>query len=206
MSKPAESKPRGHQARKSAATRRTVIEATLTCIRERGYAALTMEEVARAAGVSRGAVMHHFPGKADVIASAVRALHEQRLNAMRQAVTEIKLEDDLIDDALGAYWRITNTESFWTFHQLFVAARSDKDLDQILSPLARQFDKEWENTAYELFEPIYGSETDLAIDLCRSVVEGMVLGGHLRGKGAKPRIARLLDVLASHLHDIASKP
>ncbi len=202
MQKPVVKNPHGRQAQKSAATRQAVVDATLSCIRKSGYGAVTMEDIAREAGVSRGAMMHHFPAKADVIATAVRMLHERRLATLRREIAAIALEKDLIDHALRAYWRITNTQDFWTFHQLFVAARTDRDLAATLNPLARRFDKEWEDAAYELFEPIYGAQTDLAIDLCQSLVEGMVLGGHLRGKGAKARIERLLGVLSARLHQI----
>ena len=202
MQKSTPSKPEGRQAQKSAATRRAVVDATLSCIAKHGYGAVTMEDIAREAGVSRGAMMHHFPGKADVIATAVRMLHERRLATLRREIADISVDKDLIDHALRAYWRITNTPDFWTFHQLFVAARTDRDLAATLDPLARRFDKEWEDAAYELFEPIYGTQTDLAIDLCQSLIEGMVLGGHLRGKGAKVRIERLLDVLSARLHQI----
>lgn len=202
MRKTVKQNPQGRQAQKSAATRRAVVDATLSCIRKAGYGAATMENIAREAGVSRGAMMHHFPGKADVIAAAVRTLHERRLATLRREIANIAPEHDLIDNALRAYWRTTNTEDFWIFHQLFVAARTDRELAATLTPLARRFDKEWEEAAYELFEPMYGAQTDLAIDLCQSLVEGMVLGGHLRGRGAKARIERLLEVLSARLHQI----
>ncbi len=51
------------QEERSAETRRRLLDATVACLFERGYAGTTTTELARRAGVSRGAQMHHFPKK-----------------------------------------------------------------------------------------------------------------------------------------------
>lgn len=54
------------QAERSGATREALIEAGRALFAERGYAAVGTEEIVRAAGVSRGALYHHFDGKRDL--------------------------------------------------------------------------------------------------------------------------------------------
>ena len=64
------------QAERSAATRDALVTAARGLFGARGYANVGTEEVVRAAGVSRGALYHHFADKAELFAAVLESVEE----------------------------------------------------------------------------------------------------------------------------------
>src|SRR3954464_15263723 len=69
---------RRSQAERSAATREALLDATLACLVEDGYARTTTARVAERAGVSRGAHLHHFQTRDALLAAAADHLTAKR--------------------------------------------------------------------------------------------------------------------------------
>src|SRR5580693_4677495 len=76
------------QEERSAETRGRLLDATVAWLFERGYAGTTTTEIANRAGVSRGAQLHHFPKKDELVVSALEHVFELRLSEMSAAVAE----------------------------------------------------------------------------------------------------------------------
>lgn len=68
---PAEPRVRRTHAERTAETRSRVIEAVFACIAEVGFARTTATEITRRAGVTWGAVQHHFGGKDGLLVAVV---------------------------------------------------------------------------------------------------------------------------------------
>ena len=67
--------------------RQSLLQATIEVIGRNGLAALTVQDVAQAAGVSKGALFHHFSSKQALVDEAVGALigeFEARVRALLQ--------------------------------------------------------------------------------------------------------------------------
>ena len=77
------------QAQKSAMTRDRILDAAINCFVELGYTNVTTAKVASSAGVSRGAMLHHFPSKTELIQAAVEYLHDKLLEDYTQRVAGI---------------------------------------------------------------------------------------------------------------------
>jgi AcrR family transcriptional regulator len=171
--------PAGWQAQKSAATRKRIVEAAIRCFVELGYAGTTTIAIAARAGLSRGAMLHHFPSKIDVVRAAVDYLHGKRLKAFRRALERgAPADGDRVRQALEAYVGHVRHPLFVAFFELAVAARTDRELAAILAPAHAAFEREWYRTAHEVFPDWRerGLQFELALDLSRTMIEGMALG------------------------------
>jgi AcrR family transcriptional regulator len=77
------------QAQKSAMTRDRILDAAINCFINLGYTNVTTAKVASTAGVSRGAMLHHFPSKTELIQAAVEYLHGKLLEDYTARVNSI---------------------------------------------------------------------------------------------------------------------
>lgn len=167
----------GRQAQKSASTRKLIVEAALQCLIKYGYAQTTTPRIAEEAGLSRGAMMHHFTNRHTVVQAAIEYLHTKRLRAFRRAVSSLPDDQPHLHDALIAYWRHVTHPLFFAFHELAVASRTDADLEKILRPAEQSFYREWYKLAVDLF-PEWQSDKekfDIALNLVQVTLEGLVI-------------------------------
>jgi len=72
----------------AAVTRATVLKAALSVFSAKGYAAATLDDVAKAAKVTRGAIYWHFKGKADLYNTLVEEMSARGASIVQQAVAE----------------------------------------------------------------------------------------------------------------------
>ena len=74
----------GLRERKKEQTRRLIAEAAHRLFTERGFDAVTVSEVARAADVSEGTVFNYFPTKEELFYSGMEAFEVRLIDAVRQ--------------------------------------------------------------------------------------------------------------------------
>ena len=65
---------RGKHAERSQATRQHLIDTAIRVIQDRGYEAASLHEVAKAAGMTTGAVQHHFESRAVLMMQVLAGL------------------------------------------------------------------------------------------------------------------------------------
>jgi len=162
------------QATKSAQTRSKVVDATIHCIIKFGYANITTPQIAAEAGLSRGAMRHHFRNGAAIIKAAVIELHERRLRAFRRA-SETESHDP--GTMVQAYWKQLQNPTFVAFHELALAARTSTKLARILLPLEKEFRERFLEEAFALF-PEWSTQREafgIAMTFSQTFLEGMAI-------------------------------
>jgi AcrR family transcriptional regulator len=90
------------QAERRAATRDALIAAGRALFAEQGYGAVGTETIVQAAGVSRGALYHHFADKAELFAAVFEAVEASVIARIGVVVAGSGLADPIALMRLGA--------------------------------------------------------------------------------------------------------
>ena len=139
-SKSAEAAARPRRKR-SAATRQEIIEATIECFVQIGYARTTTTEIAKLAGYTRGAVQHYFPTTEHVLKASINYLTKSWLDSYMTAAGNAPPGTDYIDYSVDTLWRFVNDRLFIAWQELVSASRTDKSLRRIIMPAAGKFER-----------------------------------------------------------------
>lgn len=171
------------QAERRTETRNALLEASLACLVEDGYAGLTTRRVAQRAGVSAATLRVYFPNRAAFVAAALGRFAIE----LRGQVTDRSLGSvppvERFRASLDALWEICNGPIFSTFSELIVAARRDEDAREGLVAAERAVTREIAETAAGLFpEDIGNPRFRLLVDLAISSMRGLAMFGPVTPK------------------------
>ena len=139
------------QEERSAETRARLLDATVECLLELGYASTTTTEVAARAGVSRGAQLHHFPTKEELVLAGLEHLFARRYQEFVSAFERLPAGTDRAAAAIDLLWKIIGSETFYAWLELAVAGRSDARLGRRVRELGSRIAQEVERTFRALF-------------------------------------------------------
>jgi AcrR family transcriptional regulator len=195
----------GWQAQKSAMMRNTILDAAVDCFITIGYGSTTTAKIAEKAGVSRGAMLHHFPSKTELVQAAVEYLHDQLVGLYSESIDKIT-HDLPVDErnrlGLQGYWQYLSSDLFTAYHELCVAGRTDPELQSILEHTIERFDKGVADANLQLFPEWAerGELFELAMDITKFLMEGMAVS-QIVGQREK-RVERMIDYLGDRLDEI----
>ncbi|MFE5289123.1 TetR/AcrR family transcriptional regulator [Nocardia sp. NPDC056611] len=120
--------PRRTQEQRSTETRTRLLDATIECLVEYGYAGTTTPRVAERAGVTRGAQVHHFGSKSELVVAAISHLAQRRTEAAMKEIGRVRSTEDPIAATLEAMWELHQGPLFIAAIELWVASRTDRVL------------------------------------------------------------------------------
>lgn len=113
------------QPERRAAMRARLLDATVQCLVEVGWAGTTLPEVVARAGVGRGAQVHHFPTKAELIGAVGDHLLVTNQRQFLAAFEALEPAERTIDAALDVLWNILQSHTWTAVMELGVASRTD---------------------------------------------------------------------------------
>jgi AcrR family transcriptional regulator len=165
------------QEERSAATRAALLDATIECLVEYGYANLTTTRVVERAGVSRGAQVHHFPTKAELVSEAVRHLAGKRIEEFLQTMPRLpRSEERRVSRILDLVWEVHNSPLFEAALELWVAARTDPELRASLVAVERDVSQTVASVGPSLFpELASGPDFQTDVDSAMAAIRGLAL-------------------------------
>ncbi|MFI6776590.1 TetR/AcrR family transcriptional regulator [Nocardia sp. NPDC050412] len=127
---------------RSRITRQRLLEATIDCLAEMGWAAATVSVVAERAGVSRGAAQHHFPTREDLITAALEYMFDTRTQqskdealAMAALAGGVERTEAVVAGLVDSY----TSPLFKAALQVWTHAAADPALRERIVPLEAKF-------------------------------------------------------------------
>jgi AcrR family transcriptional regulator len=127
------------QEERTASMRQRLVDATVDCLLRLGWAGTTTVEIAKRARVSRGAQLHHFPTKAELVTTAVQHLFDRRVTEFRIAFATLPKGANRSETAIDLLWRFFTGPTYYAVLELMVAARTDAALRRNVSEVHRRF-------------------------------------------------------------------
>ncbi|MGD0881237.1 MAG: TetR/AcrR family transcriptional regulator [Acidimicrobiales bacterium] len=162
----------GRAQRRGDRTRDAIVEETIRCINEEGFAAASASHIAERAGVTWGVIQYHF-GDRNGLLSAVIA---HGFQCFRTAIASVSVPDGTsrqrVEAVVGAAWTAFSSAESRASLEILISARASRDQARIgeLEHMARDM--------RELSSVLIGSGNDSGH---HGAVVGEVLWATLRG-------------------------
>jgi AcrR family transcriptional regulator len=176
MATTADQPQRRSQAQRSASTREALLDATIACLVDDGYANTTTSRVAERAGVSRGAHLHHFQTRHALVAAAMERLAERRGEELLLAAERLPAGRERLVQGLDLLWAGYASPLFQAAIDLWSHARTDPDLRERLAPVERRLDRQTLQVTRRLFPDLAEREDfERLIELATATMRGLAL-------------------------------
>jgi len=196
----------GNRKEQQAAEAKTAICAAVTeCLDRHGYAETSINRIIDTAGISRGALTHHFPSKEALIVETAERLLSRIMDPKttlrgRQKRNE-GTEAEVAADLLYLWQRVVNTAEGRAWLEILNASRTDRALRQQIGDRLQQWNTMMNDQVGRQYRPT-GTDDDVRTlwTICRIFMRGMLT--HQSSAPEDDNLAvmnRFIDLLAPHM-------
>ncbi|EWM11806.1 transcriptional regulator, TetR family [Kutzneria sp. 744] len=194
---------RQRQADRSRETRRKLMEATVDCLVEHGWSGTTTTQVAERAGVSRGAQLHHFRTRNELVTAAVEYVGHESAEQLLRESERVTAAPDRTRAVVELVVDFFASPMFTAALELWVAARTDPELKPVVVELEARLGRQCHRLTVELLgadekRPGVRETVQATLDLAR----GLALANQLTDDSR--RRARIVRQWASMLDDVVN--
>ncbi|MFI7600180.1 TetR/AcrR family transcriptional regulator [Actinoplanes sp. NPDC049681] len=165
---------------RSRATRRRLLETTIRCLAQHGWEISTVAFVAAEAGISRGAVQHHFRTREALILAALEHMFEERAALLDALDDPGGTGPDRVHAIVTGLVDAIGGELFRAALQVWTVAAADPELRSAVVPLERRFARGVHQRAVRLLrvddsDPGVRGLIQVTLDLARGLALADVL-------------------------------
>ncbi len=136
-----EPRKRKTQQERSADTTARLLEATLDLLHARGFYRVSTAEIAEHAGVSRGALTHHFASKEDIVVAAIERQLRSSTAVLHRMAADIRRSDRSASEIVDFIWRLMNDRLYYVTMEYMPEARHNEDFRSKILPVVKEFHK-----------------------------------------------------------------
>jgi len=113
----------GRQAQKTRETREKILNAVISIIQEGGFGSASSSKIAERAGITWGAVQHHFGAKEDILRAIMDLSHEKFIELTSDASIREGSMADRVDRFVDAMWKHYQSDLYFAAMEILLASR-----------------------------------------------------------------------------------
>ncbi|MCK0439310.1 TetR/AcrR family transcriptional regulator [Gordonia alkaliphila] len=163
-----------------ARTRETLLNATIHCLVVHGYADTTTQRIQDEAGVSRGALLHHFGSKSELLVAAIHHIADIRLAHVADVMGDLGDDPDGLRRMVQAVREAMAGPPFQAAMELWTASRTNAELREALVPAERRLG----TAVHAVFDAHVGiddpQQAQVAFESLMALVRGLEVTRNLR--------------------------
>ena len=158
--------------------RQRLIDAAIGCLYELGYAAMTTQVVTDRARVSRGAILHHFPTKVDLMVAVAQYAAQHQDRTIRKMLADTPAGMPVWLALTRASWEVATQPPAVALVEVMMATRADAALAERLPEVVQAFEGKQQADSWRMAQAAGVSDrptVEAMVRLHRAALRGLAI-------------------------------
>jgi len=130
---------RRSQHERTAETSARLLTATVDLLHDSGFSRLSTPQIAAQAGVSRGALTHHFATKEALVTDAINHMLERVTQDLHRFAEDFATRGGTSDEIVDYIWQMMSDRLFYVTMEYLPEARHNDEFKDSLIPVVKNF-------------------------------------------------------------------